>query len=203
METQLLGPKDIAKAALLLKEGYLVAFPTETVYGLGAPIFNEKLVAQIFASKGRPADNPLIAHISDLSQILEIACEIPPFFDQLTKEFFPGPLTLILKRHPRVPAIVSGGLDTIAVRMPDHALAQALITAVGQPLVAPSANLSGRPSSTEASHVLHDFSGSIAAVIDGGPTKHGMESTVLSLLKEKPVLLRPGALSLADIEAVL
>ncbi len=203
METQCLGPDDIARAALLLKEGHLVAFPTETVYGLGAPIFQREAVAQIFVAKGRPADNPLIAHVSCLSQILEIASEIPPFFDQLTRAFFPGPLTLILKRHPQVPAIVSGGLGTIAVRMPDHPLAQALITAVGQPLVAPSANLSGRPSSTEACHVLHDFSGRIAAVIDGGKTEHGMESTVVSLLGEKPILLRPGALSLEEIEAVL
>lgn len=203
MRTLILTPEEIEKAATLLKEGELIAFPTETVYGLGAPIFNEKAIAKIFQAKGRPADNPLIAHISDLSQVDQIAVDIPPAFDVLADAFFPGPLTVILKRHSDVPLIASGGLDTIALRMPDHQIAQNLIAAVGQPLVAPSANRSGRPSSTKAAHVLSDFSGKIAGVIDGGDTEHGIESTVVSLLGNEVILLRPGAIPPEDIEAVL
>lgn len=198
----LLRPDQIALAAEYLQKGELVAFPTETVYGLGAPIFNPEACAKIYHAKGRPSDNPLIAHISSLDQIHQIARDIPPEFFLLAKAFFPGPLTVVLKKHPAVPSIVSGGLDTIAVRMPSHKVAQQLITAVGQPIVAPSANLSGKPSSTTAEHVMTDFEGKIRAVIDGGATEYGIESTVISLVAE-PCLLRLGAVPKAQIEQVL
>ncbi len=152
-------------------------------------------------AKGRPSDNPLIAHIASLSQVEQIARDIPPEFFLLAQAFFPGPLTIVLKKHPNVPAIVSGGLETIALRMPSHSLAQALIAAVGQPLVAPSANLSGKPSSTTAQHVMADFK-EIGAVIDGGATEYGIESTVISLVST-PRLLRLGAVSKEAIEKVL
>jgi L-threonylcarbamoyladenylate synthase len=197
-----LKPDQIALAAEYLLKGGLVAFPTETVYGLGAPIFNPDAIAKIYLAKGRPSDNPLIAHISSLDQIHQIARDIPPEFYLLAKAFFPGPLTLVLKKHPSVPSVVSGGLDTIAVRMPSHPIAQQLIEAVGQPLVAPSANLSGKPSSTTAEHVINDFEGKIQAVIDGGATEYGIESTVVSLVSD-PCLLRLGAVPKAAIEAIL
>jgi L-threonylcarbamoyladenylate synthase len=198
----ILQPDQISLAAEYLQKGELVAFPTETVYGLGAPIFNPDAIAKIYLAKGRPSDNPLIAHISSLDQINQIARDIPEEFYLLAKEFFPGPLTVVLKKHSSVPAIVSGGLDTIAVRMPDHPIAKQLILAVGEPLVAPSANLSGKPSSTTAQHVAADFEGKIKAVIDGGPTHYGIESTVVSLVAE-PCLLRLGAIPKAEIEKIL
>ena len=198
----ILHPDQIALAAEVLQKGELVAFPTETVYGLGAPIFNPDAIRKIYLAKGRPSDNPLIAHISSLDQIPQVARDIPPEFYLLAKAFFPGPLTVVLKRHLLVPSIVSGGLDTIAVRMPSHLIAQELIKAAGQPIVAPSANLSGKPSSTTAQHVIDDFEGKIEAVIDGGATEYGVESTVVSLVAE-PCLLRLGAISKAEIEKVL
>jgi L-threonylcarbamoyladenylate synthase len=198
----ILHPDQIALAAEVLQKGELVAFPTETVYGLGAPIFNPDAIAKIYHAKGRPSDNPLIAHIASLDQIEQIARDIPPEFDLLAKVFFPGPLTIVLKKHPSVPAIVSGGLETIAVRMPSHPIAKQLIEALGQPIVAPSANLSGKPSSTTAQHVVNDFEGKIQAVIDGGPTEYGIESTVISLVAE-PCLLRLGAIPKEAIEKIL
>jgi L-threonylcarbamoyladenylate synthase len=200
---RLLSPDQIELAAEILKKGELVAFPTETVYGLGAPIFNAQAVAKIYVAKGRPSDNPLIAHIVSLEQVEEIACDIPEEFYILAQAFFPGPLTLVLKRHPQVPPIVSGGLETIAVRMPSHPIARALILSVGEPLVAPSANLSGKPSSTSAEHVIVDFQGKIGAVIDGGKTEYGIESTVISLVSSTPCLLRQGALKKEAIEKIL
>jgi len=198
----ILKPDQIALAAEILKRGELVAFPTETVYGLGAPIFNPEAIRQIYIAKGRPSDNPLIAHISSLDQITQIAREIPLEFTLLAKAFFPGPLTVVIKKHPSVPSIVSGGLDTIAVRMPCHRVALDLIKSVGEPIVAPSANLSGKPSSTTADHVVNDFQGKIGAVIDGGPTEYGIESTVISLIGE-PCLLRLGAVPQTEIESLL
>ncbi len=203
MITELLGLEDIARAAELIKSGELVAFPTETVYGLGASIYNPEAIQSIFRVKGRPSDNPLIAHVSSFEQVEEIACEIPDSFHLLKDRFFPGPLTVIMKRHPSVPGMVSAGLDSIALRMPSHRVAQKLIELVGAPLVAPSANLSGKPSSTQPAHVLLDFDGRIAAVIDGGKTDIGIESTVISLLGPRPVLLRPGFVTKEEIEAVL
>jgi L-threonylcarbamoyladenylate synthase len=198
----LLTLDQIALAAEILKRGELVAFPTETVYGLGAPISDPEAIRKIYLVKGRPSDNPLIAHISSLDQIHQIAREIPPEFDLLAKAFFPGPLTVVLKKHPSVPSVVSGGLDTIAVRMPSHPVARELIKAVGEPIVAPSANISGRPSSTTAQHVVDDFEGKIGAVLDGGPTEYGVESTVVSLI-EQPCLLRLGAVPKEGIERIL
>ncbi len=190
----------IGQAVELLKQGEIVAFPTETVYGLGAPVFNESAVRKIFAAKKRPLDNPLIVHISSMNQVTDLAVDIPDDFYRLAEQFFPGPLTVVLKKNARVPDLVSAGLPTIALRMPAHLLARELIEKVGEPLAAPSANLSGRPSATEAMHVLEDF-GNIP-VLDGGETPLGVESTVILLGKE-PVLLRPGTVLLEEIEAVL
>jgi L-threonylcarbamoyladenylate synthase len=200
---KVLSADEVECAAHLMKQGKLVAFPTETVYGLGAPIFHPEAVASIFKVKGRPADNPLIAHIACVEQVECIAVDIPDPFYVLANAFFPGPLTVVLKRHAKVPAIVSAGLDSIALRMPSHPIALKLIALVGEPLVAPSANLSGKPSATQAGHVLEDFDGQIAAVIDGGKTQFGIESTVISLLDKTPVLLRPGSIAKEQIEEVL
>lgn len=186
---------DIEQAAELLKAGINVAFPTETVYGLGACVFNEKSVQNIFRMKGRPSDNPLICHISTLNQMYLLAREVPEQALQLAEQYWPGPLTIVLKKHPSVPQCVTGGHDTVAIRMPNHPLAIQLIERVG-PLVGPSANLSGRPSSTTAQHVLADFAGMEGAVLDGGPCLEGIESTVISLVSETPTLLRPGVIPL-------
>jgi L-threonylcarbamoyladenylate synthase len=191
------------EAAPLLRDGHLVAFPTETVYGLGASVFDEAAIRRIFEVKGRPADNPLIVHLSALEQVDLVARDIPKDFYVLAQAFFPGPLTVVLKRRPSVPSCVSAGLDSVAVRVPRHPIARALIALVGAPLVAPSANLSGKPSATQACHVLEDFDGRIAAVIDGGECSIGIESTVISLLEETPVLLRPGAITQKQLEQVL
>ncbi len=201
--TERLSPEHMERAAHLLKKGHVLAFPTETVYGLGAPIFNPHAIAEIFRLKGRPADNPLIVHIADISHVEKIAIDIPDVFYRLAVAFFPGPCTVVLKKHPHVPAIVSGGMDTIAVRMPSNSIARALITAVGEPLAAPSANLSGKPSATTCDHVLEDFSDKIAAVLDGGKTELGIESTVISLLHNPPLYLRPGTITKAHLEEVI
>lgn len=198
------SPADQLKhAAEVIKKGGIVAFPTETVYGLGANIFDSQAIAKIFHAKGRPADNPLIAHVCDLKQVEKIATEIPDMFYRLASHFFPGPLTLVLKKHPNVPLVASGGLETMGIRMPDHPIALELIRQVGEPLVAPSANLSGKPSSTTIEHVLADFDTAIDAAIDGGPSKYGLESTVVSLVIDPPVILRPGAVTKEEIEKVL
>ncbi len=198
-----LSSDQLESAAEFLKNGELVAFPTETVYGLGAQIFLSDAIEKIFKVKGRPADNPLIVHACTIEQIEQVAQRIPDLFFTLADHFFPGPLTIVLKRNPQVPAIVSAGLDTVAVRIPSHLLARKLISLVGAPLVAPSANLSGKPSSTQTEHVLEDFDGKIAAVIDGGKTEIGIESTVISLVHKNPILLRPGAISKEGLEKVL
>lgn len=177
-----------------------IAFPTETVYGLGAPIFSEDLIAEIFRLKGRPADNPLIAHISDLHQLDQIVVDPPKEFFKLASHFFPGPLSIVLKKSRDVPDIVTGGLPTLAVRMPSLEVARALIRKVGMPMVAPSANLSGKPSSTCAAHVRADF-GDQVDVIEG-ECSIGLESTVISL-DPVPTLLRPGAITREEIEKVL
>jgi L-threonylcarbamoyladenylate synthase len=188
------------EAVDLLKRGELVAFPTETVYGLGASAFLPEAIAKIFQMKGRPSDNPLIVHISSLEQISSVATDIPQELYRLAERFWPGPLTLVLKRNPCVPPIVSAGLNTVAVRIPAHPVALALITAAG-PLVAPSANLSGRPSATTAEHVREDFGDRLPCILDGGATALGIESTVLSL--DPYVLLRPGAIPKTALEECL
>lgn len=192
---------DLDLAIALLKNGQPVAFPTETVYGLGAPVFNPEAVARVFAIKGRPSDNPLIAHIAHRDQLLELAIDLPPEWERLADAFWPGPLTFVFKRSEKVPSIVSAGHPTIAVRMPSHPIARQLIEAVG-PLVAPSANLSGRPSPTRASDVLEDLEGRVALIVDGGACAFGIESTVLSLVGE-PTLLRPGSIALEELEKIL
>ena len=200
--TQILHEGQISEAVLLLKRGEIVAFPTETVYGLGASIFQPKAISEIFKVKGRPQDNPLIAHVSDLEQIEKIALDIPPVFYALSQQFFPGPLTIVLKRRSSVPSLVSAGLNSIALRMPSHPIARSLIHELGEPIVAPSANISGTPSATRCEHVIQDFHGKIAAVIDGGPARYGIESTVISLIDDHPMLLRPGAIPIQQIEEV-
>lgn len=183
----------IAQAARLLRAGQVVAFPTETVYGLGADAFNPDAVAQVFRAKGRPSDNPLIVHLTTPAEF-ERCAFLSPRAERLIDELMPGPLTLVLPARPEIPAIVRAGLPTVAVRMPDHPVANQLLRASG-PLVAPSANTSGRPSPTTAQHVLDDLSGRIAAVLDGGPCRLGIESTVIDLSGDAPVLLRAGAVS--------
>jgi L-threonylcarbamoyladenylate synthase len=204
METKLLSEDSIPEAADLLREGKLVAFPTETVYGLGAPVFDRAAIEQIYEAKARPQDNPLIAHVGSLQDCEKLAMQLPPIFYQLAASFFPGPLTLVVRRSSVVPDIVSAGMDTIALRMPSHPIASRLIAEVGMPLVAPSANLSGKPSSTRADHVMTDFAGKIAAIVDGGPCEHGMESTVIDLVSfDRPTLLRYGVIEKEGIEQLL
>jgi L-threonylcarbamoyladenylate synthase len=170
------------------------------VYGLGADALNPAAVRKIFEAKGRPADNPLIVHIALMDSLDKIATDIPPIAFELMDAFWPGPLTLVLKRRSAVPDITTGGLDTVAVRMPDNPVALALIKEVGTPLAAPSANTSGRPSPTTAGHVISDLSGRIDAVIDGGAVEVGVESTVLDVTSDVPVILRPGGVGLEDIK---
>lgn len=191
----------ILDAAQLLRDGKVVAFPTETVYGLGALLSCPEAVHRVYAAKKRPSDNPLIAHISDFYQIDKIARDLPPLFFKLARAFWPGPLTIVLPKHPSVPSLPCAGLDTIAVRMPRHPIALKLIRAVGEPLVAPSANISGRPSPTQAAHVLHDFKKTIAGVLDGGPCIEGLESTVVALLPDLQIL-RPGAITAEQLRAI-
>lgn len=202
-KTELFKEDELERAAELLKQGEIVSFPTETVYGLGACIFLPQAIEKIFIAKGRPSDNPLIAHINHFSQVEQIAKNIPEDFYLLYKAFFPGPLTVVLEKTDAVPSIVSAGLPSIAFRMPAHPIALKLIELVGQPLVAPSANLSGKPSSTDYKHVQHDFEGKIAAIVQGSSSEIGIESTVISLLGEKPVILRPGHITKEQIEKIL
>lgn len=187
----------------ILKQGGLVAFPTETVYGLGANALDEKAVKSIFAAKGRPSDNPLIVHISDKSQLDELVKTIPQSARVLMDAFWPGPLTLLFEKSDLVPSVTSGGLETVAIRMPNNLVALELIDAAGIPIAAPSANLSGRPSPTSASHVLEDLDGKIDALIDGGDTTVGVESTVLDITTDIPMILRPGSVTYEELLEVL
>ena len=196
-------PEDISAAAECLKQGELVAFPTETVYGLGANALEETAAQKIYAAKGRPSDNPLIVHIYDKAQLGELVSSVPPKAEALMAAFWPGPLTLVLPRAQAVPDCVTGGLATVGIRMPDHPAALALLKACGLPLAAPSANTSGKPSPTHAEHVYHDLAGRIAGIIDGGPTTVGLESTVLDVTAEPPVILRPGGVTQEAIEHVI
>ncbi len=198
-----LDEKKIKVAAKFIREGKLVAFPTETVYGLGANALDSKAVKRIFEAKGRPADNPLIVHIADFNQVHELAREVPPEVELLAKHFWPGPLTVVLPKRENVPRITTGGLDTVAIRMPAHEIALGLIRASKRPIAAPSANISGKPSPTLAEHVIDDFYGRIECIIDGGETKIGVESTVLDLTTKPPTLLRPGGLPMEEIERVI
>ena len=194
----------IAAAADLLRAGQLVAFPTETVYGLGGDATNAHAVAAIFAAKGRPRFNPLIVHLPDVDHAARHG-RMTPLAQRLADAFWPGPLTLVLDRQPGsdLAELVSAGLDTVALRVPDHPIAQALLKATQRPLAAPSANRSGSVSPTRAEHVDADLGGGIALILDGGATAHGLESTVLDARGQAPVLLRPGAVTAETIEAVL
>ncbi len=193
----------IRKAAKAIRHGKLVAFPTETVYGLGANALDPMAVKKIFEAKGRPSDNPLIIHISDRNDILFLARNIPPIAGRITQKFWPGPLTIVLKKSKIVPKITTGGLDTVAIRMPKNKIAQLLIKEAGIPLAAPSANFAGRPSPTMARHVLDDLEGRIGLIIDGGKTMIGIESTVVDLSGKTPVLLRPGGVTLEQLRKVV
>jgi L-threonylcarbamoyladenylate synthase len=194
----------IKEAAQLLKSGEVVAFPTETVYGLGANAKDAKAVEKIFAAKGRPSDNPLIVHIAHPKQLEEMVSAIPDVAHTLIKHFWPGPLTLILpKKEGVISDPVTAGLPTVAVRMPAHPVALALIEASGLPLAAPSANISGRPSPTTAAHVFADLNGRIAGIVDGGETGIGVESTVLDCTTKVPTILRPGGVTKEALEKVI
>lgn len=195
--------EQLDKAAQTLREGGLVAFPTETVYGLGANALDDEAVLGIFQAKGRPQDNPLIVHIAEVEQLSSIVEVIPPSAEVLMQRFWPGPLSLIFKKSEQIPLRTSGGLDTVAVRMPDHAVALALLSHAKVPVAAPSANISGRPSPTTASHVLADLAGKIDCIIDGGATGIGVESTVLDLTSTPPMVLRPGGITLEELRGIL
>lgn len=193
----------IRRAGNILKEGGLVAFPTETVYGLGGNALDAQASAKIYAAKGRPSDNPLIVHIADWDAIYKIVSEIPPEAKKLADAFWPGPLTMILKKSDAVPMATTGGLDTVAIRMPSNEVARALIRAGGGYVAAPSANTSGRPSPTCAAHVAQDLSGKIEMIIDGGSVDIGLESTIVDLTDGKPTILRPGYINQEMLEQVL
>ncbi len=207
MKTQLFTntPENIIKTAEILKKGGLAAIPTETVYGLAADALNGEAVAKIFAAKGRPMDNPLIVHVAEFEDIERFALvrEIPESARKLAKVFWPGPLTIIMKKGGVIPDEVSAGLDTVAIRLPSHPSARAIIKAAGTPLAAPSANLSGSPSPTTAQHVMNDMDGKIDAVFDGGACGVGVESTVITLAEDTPRLLRPGKVTLEELREVL
>jgi len=196
-------PAALDDAVGLLRAGELVAFPTETVYGLGALAMDAAAVGRIFALKGRPADNPLIVHVASPAMARRVVAAMPPLAEALIEAFWPGPLALVLPRAACLPAVLTAGLETVAVRMPQHPVALALLAALDEPLAAPSANRSGRPSPTRAEHVAAEFAGQLALILDGGPAWHGLESTVLDLSAPLPVLLRPGAITPLELEAVI
>lgn len=199
----LLKNEQLYIAAQLLREGGLVAFPTETVYGLGADATSSEAVKRIFITKGRPSDNPLIIHFGAKEQMKEWVKEIPPIAKELLDAFVPGPLTLILPHNGKIAKEVTAGLKTVGVRIPDHPVAQALLQLTDLPIAAPSANKSGKPSPTEAGHVWKDLSGNIEVLLDGGTTGVGLESTVVDVTGKVPVLLRPGGISLAELKKVV
>jgi len=192
----------LAGAARILRAGGLVAFPTETVYGLGANALDEDAVLSIFRAKGRPSDNPLIVHVSSEQELTRIVSSVTPVARKLIRHFWPGPLTLVLSSQGNFPPIVTAGLDTVAVRMPSNKIARDLIRLSGVPVAAPSANRSGRPSPTDAAAVLTDLGEKVDIILDAGPTHVGVESTVVDVTEDRVVLLRPGGTSLEDIEKV-
>lgn len=193
----------IARAARIIKAGGLVAFPTETVYGLGADALNPRAVKGIFVAKGRPLDNPMIVHVAELKQMEILAVDVEAEAVALAERFWPGPLTLIFSKSTRVPDAVTAGRETVAVRMPRNNVAQALIRASGVPIAAPSANLSARPSGTTGAHVFQDLEGTIDLVLDAGPVEIGVESTVLDISTRPPTILRPGAVTAEELERVV
>lgn len=195
--------REIEAAAAVIRRGGLLAIPTETVYGLGADALNEEAVRSIYEAKGRPSDNPLILHLPGPEWLERYCRQVPQMAYDLAEAFWPGPLTMILNRDPVVPDRTTGGLNTVGVRCPNHPVTLAIIAAAGTPVAAPSANLSGRPSCTNAADVLEDMEGKIPAIVDGGPCQVGVESTILDLTVTPPQLLRPGGLPLEALEAVV
>ncbi|MBM7853746.1 L-threonylcarbamoyladenylate synthase [Desulfohalotomaculum tongense] len=193
----------IKEAGAIIARGGLVAFPTETVYGLGANALDGKAVKKIFKAKGRPSDNPLIVHVAGIDEVKKLSAGCSPRALKLMHTFWPGPLTLVLPKSRLVPPEVTGGLNTVAVRMPDHPVARQLIAAAGVPVAAPSANLSGSPSPTTARHVLEDLAGRVDGVLDGGPSNLGVESTVLDISTGEPVILRPGGITAEQLIPVI
>ena len=193
----------LEEAAGALREGGLVAFPTETVYGLGGNALDSDAARKIYAAKGRPSDNPLIVHISSMEELAPLVEEIPEKAKRLAEAYWPGPMTMIFRKSALIPPETSGGLDTVAVRMPSDPVADALIRLAGVPVAAPSANTSGRPSPTTAEHVIEDMNGRIEYILDGGPVPVGVESTIVDLCGDCPVLLRPGAVTLPMLEKIL
>lgn len=202
-DSENIDQKVIDEAAAILKKGGLVAFPTETVYGLGANGLDSNACRKIYEAKGRPSDNPLILHIGEIEQLEEIADDIPDCAEQLMDAFWPGPITIIFKKKSIVPDSVTGNFGTVAVRFPSNKIARSLINAAGVPIAAPSANTSGKPSPTRASHVLFDMDGKIDMIIDGGPTRFGLESTIIDVSTDVPTILRPGAITSEMIETVI
>ncbi|MGD0645628.1 MAG: L-threonylcarbamoyladenylate synthase [Candidatus Bathyarchaeia archaeon] len=196
-------PTKIQSAAEIIKKGGLVAFPTETVYGLGADALNPDAVLALFEAKKRPLDNPPIVHVANASEVYKLVKEVSKKAELLMKEFWPGPLTLIFKRSSIVPSVTVAGLDSIAIRMPKHKVALALIKRSDRPIAAPSANLAGKPSPTTAKHVYEDLNGRIDAILDGGPTNIGVESTVVDLSVDPPMILRPGGTTFEALKQVL
>lgn len=197
------NPAAIAEAASLIRAGQLVAFPTETVYGLGAHALDSAAVYRIFAAKGRPSTDPLIVHLVGAEQLGQVAADVPDLAYRLIEAFWPGPLTLILPRHPNVPAAISAELPTVAVRVPRHPVAEELIRAANVPIAAPSANRFAHTSPTTAKHVYDDLAGRVPLILDGGPTTIGVESTIVDVTGTHPKLLRPGAIGLALLSAIV
>jgi L-threonylcarbamoyladenylate synthase len=193
----------IQEAARVLCAGLLVAFPTETVYGLGANALDSQAVASIFEAKGRPASDPIIVHLHDLAQLPAVAINIPELVYELARKFWPGPLTCVLQRNANVPSSVSAGMSTVAVRMPSHPVAIALLRAANLPVAAPSANRFARPSATTAEHVLEDLDGRIDLILDGGGAVIGVESTIIDLTKDQPTILRPGGIPVETLRTLI
>ena len=203
MDTKIWQPSELSEAVLAIKAGQLVSFPSETVYGLGANAFDEVAVKDVYAAKGRPSDNPLIVHVADIDQVAEFA-QVNDWAAKLMTQFWPGPLTMILPVQPdALSETVTGGLDTVAIRMPDNDVTRQLIRDAGVPIVGPSANTSGRPSPTLATHVFHDLQGKIAGVVDDGATMIGVESTIVDLSTDQPAVLRPGKITPEELSDVL
>lgn len=203
IDSQHINTEKIEKAAILLQKGELVAFPTETVYGLGADALRSEASKKIYAAKGRPSDNPLIVHISKWEDLVYIAKDVPPEAKMLSDAFWPGPLTMIVNKNEKVPYETTGGMDTVAVRMPSHPVALELIRRSGCLVAAPSANTSGRPSPTKAEHVAEDLNGRIPMILDGGEVGIGIESTIIDLTEEIPMILRPGYITKEMLEEVI
>ena len=206
METLLLKAneqEDVQRAGEILRRGGIVAIPTETVYGLAADATSGQAVSKIFEAKGRPQDNPLIVHIASLEDLPPLVEQVPPMAEKLAQSFWPGPLTMVFRKSPRVPQEITAGLETVAIRMPQHPAARDVIRAAGVPLAAPSANRSGKPSPTTAHHVMEDMKGRIEAVLDGGECSVGVESTVVDMTGDVPQILRPGAITQKQLKRVL